>query len=96
MVNIKDQRNTQMGERPAQKLNLQSVIRQWSIGLAVVCTAHTTGWDPRCHVQRDAAFWDGVIDDYGLRIGIDDGEMTHHWARKVHEGQSVMNVTLVN
>jgi hypothetical protein len=46
-------------------------------------------------VQRDAAFRDGVIDKNGLEIG-NDGEATHHWTREGHEGEKVIDLTLVN
>jgi len=46
-------------------------------------------------VQRDAAFWEDVIDENGLEIG-KDGEATHHWTREGHEGESVIDLTLAN
>jgi hypothetical protein len=46
-------------------------------------------------VQRDAAFWEDVIDENGLEIGNDD-EATQRWTREGHEGESVINLTLAN
>jgi hypothetical protein len=46
-------------------------------------------------VQRDAAFWEDLIDENGLEIG-NDGEATHHWTREGHEGESVIDLTLAN
>jgi len=46
-------------------------------------------------VQRDAVFWEDVIDENGLDIG-NDGEATHHWTREGHEGESVIDLTLAN
>jgi len=86
MVNIYDQKHTHSGERPARKLNWQRVIRQGSTVLAGDFNAHSIRWDPRCQVQRDAAFWADVIDENGLEIG-NDGEATHHWTREGHEGE---------
>jgi hypothetical protein len=40
-------------------------------------------------------FWEDVIDKNGLEIG-NDGEATHHWTREGHEGESVIDLTLVN
>jgi len=95
IVNVYDQKNTHSGERPAQKLNWQRVIRQGSTVLAGDFNAHSIRWDPRCQVQRDAAFWEDVIDENGLEIG-NDGEATHHWTREGHEGESVIDLTLAN
>jgi hypothetical protein len=95
IVNIYDQKNTHSGERPARKLNWQRVIRQGSTILAGDFNAHSIRWDPRCQVQRDAAFWEDVIDENGLEIG-NEGEATHHWTREGHEGESVIDLTLAN
>jgi hypothetical protein len=46
-------------------------------------------------VQRDATFWEDVIDETGLEIG-NDGEATHHWTREGHGGKSVFDLTLAN
>jgi hypothetical protein len=46
-------------------------------------------------VQRDAAFWEGVIDKNGLEIG-NDGRPTHRWAREDEDGKSVIDLTLGN
>jgi hypothetical protein len=46
-------------------------------------------------VQRNATFWEDVIDENGLEIG-NDGRVTHHWTREGHEGESVINLTLAN
>jgi len=95
IVNVYNQKNTHSGERPASKLNWQRVIRQGSTVLAGAFNAHSIRWDPRCQVQRDAVFWEDVIDENGLEIG-NDGEATHHWTREGHEGESVIDLTLAN
>jgi hypothetical protein len=95
IVNVYDQKNTHSGERPARKLNWQRVIRQGGTVLAGDFNAHSKRWDPRCQVQRDAAFWEDVIDENGLEIG-NDGRPTHHWTREDQEGESVIDLTLAN
>jgi len=95
IVNVYDQKNTHSGERPARKLDWRRVIRQGSTVLAGDFNAHSIRWDPSCQVQRDAAFWEDVIDENGLEIG-NDGEAAHHWTREGHEGESVIDLTLAN
>jgi len=36
-----------------------------------------------------------MIDKNGLEIG-NDGRATHHWTREIHEGESVIDLTLAN
>jgi len=93
---VYDQRNTQSGERPARKLHWQKVILQGTTVFAGDSNAHSVQWDPRCQVQWDAAFWEDVIDENGLEIGNDDGEVTHHCTTDGHEGESVIDLMLVN
>jgi len=95
IINVYDQKNTHLGERPARKLIWQRVIQQGSTVLAADFNAHNIQWDPRCQVLRDAAFWEEVIEENGLEIG-NDGEASHHWTREGHEGESVTDLTLVN
>ena len=95
IVFLYDQTDTQSGERPAQKLNWQSVIQHGGTILAGDFNAHSTRWVPRCKVQRDATFWEDVIDEHGLEIG-NDGRATHHLTREGHEGESVFDLTLAN
>jgi hypothetical protein len=57
MVNIYDQKNTHSGERPARKLDWRRVNRQGSTVFSGEFNAHSIRWDPRCQVQRHAAFW---------------------------------------
>ena len=97
IVNIYDQKDTQSGERerPARKLKWQRVMRQGSTVLAGDFNAHSSRWDPECQVQRNAMLWKDVIDENGLEIG-NDGRATHHWTRKGHEGESVIDLTLAN
>jgi len=95
IVNIYHQKDARSGERPAQKLDWQNVIRQCGTVLAGDLTAHSERWDPRWQVQRDATFWEGVIDDNGLEIG-NDGTPTHHWTREDQESESVIELTLAN
>ena len=95
IVNIKDQKNTHSGEKPARRLNCQGVVRQGSTVLAGDFNAHSIRWDPRCQVQQNAVFWEDLIDENGLEIG-NDGEATQHWTKEGHEGQSVINLTMAN
>jgi len=95
IVNVYKQRDTQSGERQAQKVNWQSVIRQGGNVLAGDFNAHSSRWDPRCRAQRNAAFWEGVIDENGPEIG-NDGRSTHYWTREDHQGESVIDLTLAN
>ena len=95
IVNVYDQRDTQSGESQVQKVNWQRVIRQGGTVHAGDFNAHSSRWDPRCRAQRDAAFWEPVIDENGLEIG-NDGRSTHYWAREDHEGESVIDLTLAN
>jgi hypothetical protein len=44
---------------------------------------------------RGATIWEGVIDDNGLEIG-NNGQSAHYWTREVHEGESVIDLTLGN
>ena len=50
--------------------------------------------DPRSREQRDAMFWEEIIDEHGLEIGNDDNQPTHHWARNGEEGESTIDLTL--
>ena len=95
IVNLHDQKDTQSGERPARKLNSQSVIRHGGTILAGDFNGHSTRWVPRCEVQRDVTFWEDVIDEHGLGIG-NDGRATHHLTREGDEGESVFDLTLAN
>ena len=95
IVNVYDQRDGQSGERPAQQLNWQRVIRQGGTVLAGDFNAHSRRWDPRCRGQQNAAFWEEVVDENGLEIG-NDGQSTHHWTREGHEGELVLDLTLAN
>jgi hypothetical protein len=56
MVNIYNQKNMDLGERPVRKLDWQRVIRQGHTVLAGNFNADSIRWYPRCQVQRDAAF----------------------------------------
>jgi len=95
IVNVYDQRDTQLGERQAQKVNWQRVIQQGGTVLAGDFNAHSSRWDLWCRAQRDAAFWEAVIDENGLEIG-NDGRSTHYWPREDHEGELVIDLTLAN
>jgi len=46
-------------------------------------------------LQWDATFWEGVIDENRLEIG-NNVRPTHHWRREDQEGESVINLMLVN
>jgi hypothetical protein len=97
IVNIYDQKDVRSGERerPVRQLNWQRVIRQDGNILAGVFNAHSKRWDPRCEVQHDATFWEGMIDKNALEIG-NDGRLTNHCTRKDQEGELDINLTLAN
>jgi len=46
-------------------------------------------------VQRNAAFWAGLIDENGLDIG-NYGRPSHIWTREDQQGESVIDLTLAN
>jgi len=46
-------------------------------------------------VQRNATFWEDLIDENGLEIG-NYGRSTHHGTRGDYEYQSVIDLTLEN
>jgi len=71
IVNVYDQRDTQSGEKQAQKVNWQSVILQGGTVLAGDFTGQSYGWDPKCRAQLNATFWEGLIDKNGVEIGND-------------------------
>ena len=93
--NVYHQTDRQSGERPAQKVNCQRVIRQGGTVLKGDINTHSRPWDPRCLGQRKAAFWEEVIDKNGLEMG-NDGQSTHLWTRDGHQGESVIDLTLAN
>jgi len=97
IVNVYNQKDTpsRERERPARKLNCQRVIRQGGTVLAGDFNAHSSRWDPRCHLQRNATFWEDVIDENRLEIGY-AGRATHHCTTKGHEGESVIDLTPAN
>jgi hypothetical protein len=97
VINIYDQRDVRTRERQARKINRSRIIRQRGGGtiLAGDFNAHSRRWDPRCKEQRDATFWEEIIDEHGLEIGNDD-QPTHHWARNGEEGESTIDLTLAS
>ena len=95
IVNIYDQSDTQSGERQGQKVNRQRVIWQGGTILGGDINAHSSRMNPRCPVQRNGAFWDGVTDENGLEIG-HDRRSTNYWTREDNEGEPVICLTLAN
>jgi hypothetical protein len=97
VINIYDQRDVRTRERQARKTNWSRIIRQRGGGtiLAGDFNAHSRRWDPRYKEQRDATFWEEIIDEYGLEIGNDD-QPTHHWAGNGEEGESTIDLTLAS
>jgi len=95
IVNVYDQKNTHSGERLARKWHWQRVIWQDGTVLAGDFNTHSKRWDPRCQVQRDAAFWEDMIEKNGLEIE-NKGSPTHHWTREDQEGESVIDLMLEN
>ena len=55
--------------------------------------AHSRKWDPRCRVQRDPSFWEGILHEHGLEIRNDNERPTHHWERNGEDGDSTIYVT---
>jgi len=94
IINDDDQRDIQTAERRARQLKWHTAIRQKE-GTIIVggINAHSRRWDPKCREQHNAAFWEEIIDEYGLEIGNDDWP-THHWARTGEEGESTIDLTL--
>jgi len=76
-------------------LNWQRVIRLGGNVRAGDFNAHSKRWDPRCQVQKDATFWEGVIDENGLE-NVNDVRPSRHWTREDQGGESVINLTLAN
>jgi endonuclease/exonuclease/phosphatase (EEP) superfamily protein YafD len=66
VINIYDQRDVRTRERQARKINWSRIIRQRGGGtiLAGDFNAHSRRWDPRCKEQRDATFWEEIIDEH--------------------------------
>jgi len=95
IINVYDQRAMQMGHIPARTLNWQTVIRQGGTVLAGHFNAHSQRWDPQCTQQKDATYWEEIIDEYGHEIGNDD-RPTHHWVRDGNEGESIIDLTLAH
>jgi len=80
IINTSDQRDVRTRERPARKINWSRIIHQRRGGtiLAGNFNSHSRRWDPRCKEQRDATFWEEIIDEHGQEIGNDD-QPPHHW-----------------
>lgn len=95
IINIYDQRDTQLRERPTWKLRWQGIIRQGGTVLAGDFNAHSRRWDPGCTEQQDAIFCKDIIDEKGLEIGNNDWA-THHWKREDLERKSIIDLTLTN
>jgi len=95
IVNFHDHKNTHSGEIFARKLDWRRVIWQGSTVLAGDINAHSIRWDPRCQVQRDAAFWEDMIDENVLEIG-NVSEATLHRTREGYEGESDIDPTWAN
>jgi len=77
------------------KCNCQSVIPQGRTILPGTFNAHPSQWDLRCRAQHNAAICEGVIDEYGQKIGT-DGRSTPYWTREDDEGELVIDLILMN
>ena len=97
IINIYNQKDVQSGERkrPVRRLNWQRVIWQGGTALAGDFNTKRKRCDPRCRVQQDAAFWEGVIDENRRENG-NDGRPTHHSTIGDQEGRLVIDLTLAN
>jgi len=66
IINVSDQRDIQTGQRWARKLNWHRAIPQGGgTIIAGDMNAHRRRWDLRCREQRDATFWEEIINEYG-------------------------------
>ena len=79
------------------KLNWQTIVRQRGGGTVVTgdFNAHCQCWDPTCIEWREASYWEETIHKHGLVIGNDD-KPTQYWTRNKCEGESIIDLTLVN
>jgi endonuclease/exonuclease/phosphatase (EEP) superfamily protein YafD len=77
IINVYNQRDVQTGERRARKIKWHRAIRQGGgTIIAGDINAHSPRRVPRCRGQRNAKFWEEIIDVYGLEIGNDDRPTT--------------------
>ena len=97
IVNVYNQNDVDWQERviPLRMLICQTVIRLSGNVLAGDINAHRKGLDPRCNVQRNAAFWENVNDENEQEIGNDD-RLTYLWTKEDQEGDSVIKLTFGN
>jgi len=56
---------------------------------------HPHSWDLRCTEQRDATYWEDIMDQHGPLIG-NDNRPTNHWTRHDSMGESIIDLTLAN
>jgi len=78
----------------ARKINWHKVIRQGgSILVAADMNTLSRRWHPRSKNQLDVIFREEVFVEYGLEMGHDD-RPTHHCARTIEEGESIIDQTL--
>jgi hypothetical protein len=93
IINVYDQRDVQTGERRVKKINWHRAIRQ-EAGTIIAgnINAHSPRRVPRCRGQRNAKFWEEIIDVYGLEIGTGDWP-TYDWARSGEEGELTIDLT---
>jgi endonuclease/exonuclease/phosphatase (EEP) superfamily protein YafD len=66
VINIYNQRDVRTRQRQARKINWSRIIRQRGGGtiLAGNFNTHRRRWDPRCKKQRDATFWEEIVDEH--------------------------------
>jgi hypothetical protein len=95
IFNIYDQKDTQSRESPARKLRWQRIFLQGCTVLGGDFNAHSKRWNPRCTKQRDAVFWEDVIDEKVLEIGNDD-QALHCRKREDLEGNPIKDLILAN
>jgi len=70
-------------------LNLLRVILGSGIVLTGDCNPHHSRWNPGCHPQWNAVFWQIIMDKDGLDIG-NQGWLTQYWKREDHEGELII------
>lgn len=86
---VYDQKDRQSGERPEQKLNWQSVIRQVRTVLAGDLNAHSSLWDLTFSLL-------GKSDQREWTVIGNDARVTHFGTREDNDAGSAIDFTLVN
>jgi len=97
IVNIYEEREGESGERPAGRLNWQTIIRQEGGGLAPEgdFSAQSQLWDPGSTERKDATYRENTSEEHRLVTGNYDWP-TNHWMRHDSMRESLIDLTLAN